>query len=150
MKALLIAAALLITAVTPATATSFESTFEYLNRGVEKKLRKSGKISTVTKKLAPSVSGLHTTSSGKASYYWQGQRTANGERFNPNGVSCAHRTAPFNTVLTVTNLQNGKSVRCRVNDRGPFIKGRIVDLSRGAAAQIGMLNAGVVPVHVSR
>lgn len=85
---------------------------------------------------------------GQASYYWQGQRTANGERFNPDGVTCAHRTMPFNTYLRVTNLHNGKSVVCRVSDRGPFVAGRVVDLSRGAARVINMIEAGVVPVKV--
>lgn len=146
MKSTLVALALLIT--TPALA-SIESTFQYLNSGVKKELREGRKVSTLPKQLTPRTSRLHPPeASGKASYYWQGQRTANGERFNPDGVSCAHRTAPFNTILTVTNLSNGKSVRCRVNDRGPFIKGRVVDLSRGAARAIGMISSGVVPVSV--
>lgn len=85
---------------------------------------------------------------GLASYYWQGTRTANGERFNPDGISCAHKTLKFGTVVRVTNLRNGKSVDCRINDRGPFIAGRVIDLSRGAARVIGMIQAGVVPVRV--
>ena len=72
-----------------------------------------------------------------ASYYaekYHGRKTANGEIFNMNAMTCAHKTLPFNTVLRVTNLANGKNVQVRVNDRGPFVNGREIDLSKGAAA----------------
>jgi rare lipoprotein A len=85
---------------------------------------------------------------GKASYYWQGKRTANGERFNPEGLTAAHRKLPINTWVRVINERNGKSVIVRINDRGPFIRGRIIDLARGAAREIDMIKAGVVPVRV--
>lgn len=88
-------------------------------------------------------------SSGMASYYWQGQRTASGARFNPNGLTAAHRSLPFGTRVLVTNRANGRSVTVTINDRGPFIKGRIIDLSRGAASVIGMTGAGVAPVSIS-
>jgi len=81
-----------------------------------------------------------------ASYYQYGSRTASGERYNPDGLTAAHRTLPFGTKLKVTNIANGQSVIVRVNDRGPFIKSRTIDLSRGAARAIGMLNAGVARV----
>jgi peptidoglycan lytic transglycosylase len=81
-----------------------------------------------------------------SSYYWQGKKTANGERYNSEGLTAAHKTLPFGTKLRVTH--KGKSVTVRVNDRGPFIKGRQLDLSRGAARRLGMLNAGVAPVQV--
>lgn len=87
--------------------------------------------------------------SGKASFYWQGHKTANGERFHPGGLTAAHRTLPFGTRVRVTNLRNGRSVLVRINDRGPFIKGRNIDLSRGAATVIGMLNQGVAPVRLA-
>ena len=67
-----------------------------------------------------------------------GNRTANGERFNPNGLTAAHRSLPFGTCLRVGNPKTGKSVKVRVNDRGPFTKGVSLDLSRGAARAIGM------------
>ena len=86
--------------------------------------------------------------SGSASWYQHGSRTANGERFNPDGLSAAHRTLPFGTRLTVTNLRNGKSVNVRVNDRGPFTGGRILDVSRGAARQLGMISSGTAKVRV--
>lgn len=85
---------------------------------------------------------------GKASYYWQPQRLATGGWFNPEGITCAHKTLRFGTKVHVTNKHNGKSVVCVVNDRGPYIKGRVIDLSRGAARKIAMLNAGVVPVKL--
>lgn len=85
---------------------------------------------------------------GKASYYWQPQRVASGGWFNPNALTAAHKTLPFGTRVRVTNKRNGKSVVVRINDRGPYIKGRIIDLSKRAAGVIGMRAAGVVPVSV--
>lgn len=88
---------------------------------------------------------------GMASWYggkFHGRRTANGEKFNQNGISAAHKTLPFDTVVRVHNLRNGKTVDVRINDRGPFIKGRIIDLSKGAAQKIDMVNDGVVPVRL--
>ena len=80
---------------------------------------------------------------GWASYYKSGRLTANGEHFKPMGLTCAHRKLAFGTKLKVTNLRNGRSVIVRVNDRGPFIRGRILDLSLGAAKVIGLNAAGV-------
>lgn len=88
-------------------------------------------------------------STGMASYYWQGQMTASGARFNPSGMTAAHRTLPFGTKVLVTNRNNGRSVTVTINDRGPFIKGRIIDLSSGAAGVIGMKGSGVAPVSIS-
>lgn len=85
---------------------------------------------------------------GKASYYWQPQRVASGGWFNPNAMTAAHKTLPFGTRVRVTNKHNGRSVVVRINDRGPYVKGRIIDLSKAAAYKIGMQNAGVVPVTV--
>jgi rare lipoprotein A len=85
---------------------------------------------------------------GTASFYRHGKRTANGERFNPRGLTAAHRSLPFGTRVKVTHRKNGKSVIVRINDRGPFAKRRIIDLSHGAAQQLGMLNSGVAPVIV--
>ncbi len=83
---------------------------------------------------------------GLASFYKTGKRTANGEYYNPMGLTAAHRKLPFGTKLKVTNLRNGKSVIVRVNDRGPFVKRRILDLSFGAAIMIGLHRAGVVKI----
>jgi rare lipoprotein A len=84
---------------------------------------------------------------GLASWYKMGRVTANGERYKPMGFTAAHRKLPFGTKLRVTNLRTGKSVVVRVNDRGPFIKGRIIDLSMGAAKAIGLTATGVGKVR---
>jgi rare lipoprotein A len=88
-------------------------------------------------------------SSGIASYYWQGTRTASGARFNPNDMTAAHRTLPFGTRVLVTNQSTGQSVTVTINDRGPFVKGRIIDLSSAAAGAIGMKGAGLARVSIS-
>ncbi len=88
---------------------------------------------------------------GKASYYadkYHGRTTANGETFDKRAMTAAHKSLPFNTNVKVTNLDNGKSVVVRINDRGPYIKGRIIDLSEKAAEDIGMIRKGVVNVEV--
>lgn len=86
------------------------------------------------------------TTTGMASYYKSGKLTANGERFNPHGLTAAHRTLPFGTKVKVTNLRNGRSVIVRINDRGPFIRGRVMDLSLGAAQQVGLTATGVTRI----
>ena len=89
--------------------------------------------------------------SGLASYYsdkYQGRKTANGETFDVNKMTAAHKTLAFGTMVRVTNEQNGKSVVVTINDRGPFIKGRVIDLSPAAARRIDMVKAGVVPVKL--
>jgi rare lipoprotein A len=86
---------------------------------------------------------------GMASYYKSGRKTANGERFNPNGFTAAHRSLKFGTRVRVTNLRNGRSVVVRINDRGPFVGGRIIDLAYGAAMAVGLHNSGVAKVTVA-
>jgi rare lipoprotein A len=91
------------------------------------------------------------TESGKASYYaakYQFRKTASGERFNQLGRTAAHRTLPFDTKLRVTSGESGRSVIVRVNDRGPFVEGRIIDLSRAAFIEIADTKRGVVPVTI--
>ena len=90
---------------------------------------------------------------GEASYYGYelaGNRTASGERFNPRAMTAAHRSLPLGTKLRVTNLSNGRSVVVRINDRGPFAKARILDLSLGAAEEIRMVRAGKARVKLER
>lgn len=91
------------------------------------------------------------TVEGIASYYstgFDGKKTANGEVFDKNAMTAAHREFPFGTVLRVTNLSNGKNVQVTVNDRGPVDKSRIIDLSEGAAGQIGMIQDGTTKVRI--
>ena len=88
---------------------------------------------------------------GFASFYgreWANHRTANGERFDPSELTAAHRTLPFGTRVKVTNLDNGRHVVVRINDRGPYAKGRVLDLSRAAARKLGFLDAGVARVRL--
>lgn len=90
---------------------------------------------------------------GNASWYGSelaGRRTANGERFNPNGLTAAHRSLPFGTRVRVTNRVTGRSVVVRINDRGPFVGGRQIDLARGAARAIGMGGTSYVSMAVVR
>jgi rare lipoprotein A len=88
---------------------------------------------------------------GLAAYYsnrLNGRRTASGEVFNQNKLTAAHQTLPFGTMVKVTNTKNNRSVVVRINDRGPTQAGRVIDLSRAAAAKLGMLKAGLVPVKL--
>jgi rare lipoprotein A len=92
-----------------------------------------------------------STGDGLASYYadkYQGRKTASGERFDTARLTAAHRTLPFGTRVRVTNVDNGKSVVVRVNDRGPFVAGRVIDLSPAAAKQLDMMRSGVVRVKL--
>ena len=88
---------------------------------------------------------------GLASWYgkkFHGRKTANGERYNMYGLSAAHKTLPLGTWVRVENLDNGKTMDVRINDRGPFVRGRIIDLSYGAAKKLGVLGPGTAPVKV--
>lgn len=102
---------------------------------------------------APATSGSATVlASGMASYYGDahaGNRTASGERFDPDGMTAAHRTLPFGTRLRVTDPSTGRSVIVRVNDRGPFHKSRILDLSEAAARELGIVRRGRAQVEIA-
>ena len=99
--------------------------------------------------MAPSQAPAAELGRGKASWYgpgFHGRRTASGERFDMNELTAAHRTLPFGTRVRVRNVQNGREVVVRINDRGPQIRHRIIDLSRAAAAAIDLLDVGEAPV----
>lgn len=89
------------------------------------------------------------SSSGVASYYWQRQRVASGGWFNPSAMTAAHKTLPFGTMVRVTHMGSGRSVVVRINDRGPYVRGRIIDLSSAAAGVIGMKGSGVARVSIA-
>ena len=100
---------------------------------------------------ANSDTGKKEVQRGKATWYggkFHGRKTASGERFDKRAMTAAHRKLPFGTVVRVTNLKNQRSVRVRINDRGPYGKGRIIDVSEAAARKLKMIRAGVVPVTV--
>ncbi|WP_395666141.1 septal ring lytic transglycosylase RlpA family protein [Methylocella sp.] len=99
---------------------------------------------------ADALAGITDEFAVTASYYSSGKVTANGEAFDPDGFTAASRTMPFGTRLALRNPATGRTVVVRVNDRGPFIKGRDLDLARGAAEALGMIEAGVVSLKVAR
>jgi rare lipoprotein A len=106
---------------------------------------------SVESKLAVVRQAFETVGEGNASYYGNelaGNRTSSGERFDPAAFTCAHRSLPLGTTLRVTNLANGRSVIVRVNDRGPFTRGRILDMSLAAAREIAMVGPGHARVRL--
>ena len=108
-------------------------------------------VTTLT--LIISFTALAQSQSGKASFYsksFSGRKTASGERLHHDSLTCAHRTYPFGTMLLVTNPANGNKVTVRVTDRGPYVKGRIIDLSVRAAKELGIIAQGIAPVIVEK
>jgi rare lipoprotein A len=109
-------------------------------------------LNACKRKTIPSSSGKYDgTETGYASYYadkFEGRKTANGETFHQSKLTAAHKKLPFGTQVLVTNLANGRSVQVRINDRGPFVSGRIIDLTKTAANEIDMLGAGVARVKI--
>ena len=91
------------------------------------------------------------TQQGKASWYgekFEGKTTASGERYAMDDMTAAHRKLPFGTLVEVTHLENGNAVEVEINDRGPYVDDRIIDLSKAAAEKLGMMEAGVAPVRI--
>jgi rare lipoprotein A len=113
----------------------------------------NGRVVAVRKKHTPFASDkkaaeTQVASRGLASFYTEGTKTASGERFDTYELTAAHRTLPFGTRLRVTNVATGRSVTVRVNDRGPFVPGRVVDVSYSAAQSLGMLRGGIAKVKL--
>lgn len=113
-------------------------------------LGKAGGLGFICLALVASLSPVQAgpTQCGMASWYAMTSRTASGERANPNMMTAAHRNLPFGSVVTVVNLDNGKTVKVRINDRGPFVKSRVIDVTRQAAKELGFLGRGVARVKV--
>ncbi|MBY0225573.1 MAG: septal ring lytic transglycosylase RlpA family protein [Hyphomicrobium sp.] len=107
----------------------------------------ASKPSLTTGSLGPKSSRSHALD-GIASYYWQDQMTASGEVFDKRAMTAAHPTLPFGTLVAVTNLRNGKKTVVRINDRGPFKPGRIIDVSEAAAEILDMQARGLAPVKL--
>jgi peptidoglycan lytic transglycosylase len=123
----------------------------------EPKAEKAGGFQLASRTESPAPSSAHTVSSrylenGLASYYISGVdggiRTASGEDFNARALTAAHPTLPFGTRVRVTNLASGRSVTVRINDRGPFVPGRVIDVSQAAAEELGMVGRGVTKVKL--
>jgi len=129
----------------PKEKTNKESK-EKTNKKSKEKANKKQKNSKKKKKIKTAYLGK-----GKASFYsnkFRNRRTASGERFKQSKLTAAHRKLPFGTKVKVTNIKNGKSVIVRINDRGPFIRGRVIDLSRSAFKKIGHTRSGVIRVKL--
>lgn len=107
----------------------------------------TGSIGPGTSRLVEGSSPGVGFQRGAASWYQVGRRTASGEAFNPNGLTAAHRSLPFDTRVRVVNEAIGRSVVVRINDRGPFTRGRIIDLSRGSARALGVEGVSRVSLH---
>ncbi|MCL4548518.1 MAG: septal ring lytic transglycosylase RlpA family protein [Bacteroidetes bacterium] len=108
---------------------------------------------TISKDAKPNLTSVEYNDIGIMTASWYGPRfhgklTANGEIYNQMALTAAHKSLPFGTVLKVTNIRNGKSVIVRINDRGPYIDGRDLDLSKGTAQALGMISRGVIKVTV--
>ncbi len=145
--------------ILPDTTRNFEQdTLQAANRlrrllgGAEPLTEVEGKPEPTTSNTAASGNwSVTSVTTGRASWYgpgFHGRRTASGEVFNQNALTAAHRTLPFGTLVRVTNLQNNEQVTVRINDRGPYSHGRILDLSAGAARAIGLDRAGVGPIRL--
>ncbi|MEM7703459.1 MAG: septal ring lytic transglycosylase RlpA family protein [Pseudomonadota bacterium] len=136
--------------IAPATdnvepASSFETAFQEIGAPAPFTGPFPGAVDLTTIAPATGPRIVRTLGTGVASYYgkrFHGRLTANGERFNMNAMTAAHKTLPFGTRVRVTNPSNGRSVTVRINDRGPFIRGRTIDLSRAAATKLGMISRG--------
>jgi rare lipoprotein A len=105
-------------------------------------------VSVVRRHDAPATTDVASAPNGLASFYTEGSKTANGETFNTYDLTAAHPTLPFGTKLRVTNVSTGQSVTVRINDRGPYVPGRVVDVSYSAAEQLGMVKGGLAKVKL--
>jgi rare lipoprotein A len=131
--------------ISPAPVSYFLAVSAFLMSGCATLLPENGSMVSLYDPKPASVEF------GKASFYGGrdiGKPTANGERYHASNCTAAHKRLPFNTMVRVTNLKNGKSVLVRINDRGPFVKGRTIDLTMVPARQIEMISDGIVPVKI--
>jgi rare lipoprotein A len=123
-------------------------------RPASQKMKSSSKVKFIPVTKAPTLAEFDTSQkvyTGVSSYYgkdFHGKLTANGEIFDMYGVTAAHKTMPLNTVARVTNLGNNKSLILRINDRGPYVEGRMLDCSYGAAKKLDFLNTGTTEVKI--
>ena len=108
----------------------------------------SARLHDLDTQRGPRLTGPGHGLIGLASYYGQGEVTATGERFDPSGMTAAHRTLPFGTRVRVTRVDTGNSIVVRINDRGPFKPGRVIDLSEGAAENLGITGVGLAQVRL--
>lgn len=153
MKTLVIAAfaALAICATSCKSTSTVSSTKTNVTSANSANSSKNEVVASKALKTTNSNSTQGTVMKGGASYYadkYEGRKTANGEIFSQKKFTAAHKTLKFGTVVKVTNQENNKSVEVRINDRGPYVSGRIIDLTRAAAEAIDMVKSGVAQVTV--
>jgi peptidoglycan lytic transglycosylase len=144
-------AAATLAACTQSNVVNRQSAFAPSSRQASlEREREAPRVSVVRRRDGPSDNGFVSkpASGGLASYYSEGKSTASGEKFDANELTAAHPTLPFGTRLRVTNTATGKSVTVRVNDRGPYVRGRVVDVSYSAAQALGMLRSGTANVKL--
>ena len=110
------------------------------------KMRAVGAVAIASMVLAAGFTAPASAQCGGASWYALHSQTASGEKMDPTDLTAAHRSLPFGTKLKVTNQKNGKTVVVRINDRGPFVKGRVIDLSKAAARTLGFVDSGVTKI----
>jgi rare lipoprotein A len=140
-----IAALSLIGLISAAPAQAVDLAGNPRLQSLEQAVAQSFDDSVTAPPAAPQAQSYEAAGQGEASYYGAelaGNRTASGERFDPRAFTCAHRSLPLGTMLRVTNLANGRSVTVRVNDRGPFARSRVLDMSLAAARDIDMVRSG--------
>jgi rare lipoprotein A len=130
-------------------ATSQQPSLEH-NRRISSVINRRVMVARKHTPFKPDKNATETqvASNGVASFYTEGTKTANGEKFDTHELTAAHRTLPFGTRLRVTNVSTGKAVTVRINDRGPFIPGRVVDVSYAAAETLGMVDGGIAKVKL--
>jgi rare lipoprotein A len=150
--AIALTAATLAACAQPAAVTDKAGSLSVSRQASAEQGRKTSSWSrrAATKQQAASSGKSETTdaSYGLASFYGHESQTASGERFNPGELTAAHRTLPFGTRVRVTNTATGKSVTVRINDRGPYVPGRVVDVSHSAAESLGIVRQGVAKVKL--
>jgi rare lipoprotein A len=142
------------------TKDAAEDALQITNR-IRRQLGNASPLTTIPGRPQPTVAEPQpaqqvavrsvSTQRGQASWYgsgFHGRKTASGERYNQYEMTAAHKRLRFGTRVRVTNLNNGRSVIVRINDRGPFVRGRVIDLSRSGAQALGMIGSGVAPVSV--
>lgn len=142
MPLVLVSSAALASDAEGVPATSFEAGFAAYAKAPAPHALADGAVDVT--QIAPAEAAAHLGSGG-ASFYanrFAGRATASGERYDPAQFTAAHRTLPFGTLVRVTNVANGRSVIVRINDRGPFTRGRMIDVSRAAADELGLVARG--------
>lgn len=150
MKKIMTAAFIIFSSVNMASADSYNDTWDAFKSESKSYEANDSRSSKNRKERTNTVVSYSGGEQGIASFYWQPQAVACGGRFNPSALTAAHKTLPCGSKVKVTNTRNNKSVIVTINDRGPFVSGRVIDLSKAAASEIGMIGSGLTSVRLDR